>query len=122
MVFAPLTYVTGAVLVVLAVLALVALLRSKPIDNPMFWTGLVAEALTVVMLVVGVVLSGHGAQGMSTPLFVAYLAGMVVALPVAGFWAVAERESRSSSGVVLVAALGLFVMLFRLVQIWNGTR
>lgn len=118
--FDPLTYLTGAVLVVLAVLAAIALLRGKPIDNPIFWTGLVAEACMVALLVVGVVLSGHGAQGMSTPLFVAYLAGMVVALPVAGFWAIAERESRSSSGVMVVVALGLFVMLFRLVQIWSG--
>lgn len=120
-VFAPLTYLTGAVLVVLAILAAVALLRGKPIDDPMFWTGLAAEGCMVALLAVGVALSGHGAQGMSTPLFIAYLAGMVVALPVAGFWAIAERESRSSSGVMLVAALGLFVMLFRLVQIWNGT-
>lgn len=119
--FAPLTYLTGAVLVVLAILAAIALLRGKPIDDPMFWTGLTAEGCMVALLAVGVALSGHGAQGMSTPLFIAYLAGMVVALPVAGFWAIAERESRSSSGVMLVAALGLFVMLFRLVQIWNGT-
>lgn len=119
-VFAPLTYVTGAVLILLAVLSLTALVRGKPINDPVFWAGLAAEALMIVMFVVGVVLSGHGASGMSTPLFIAYLAGMVLALPVAGLWAIAERESRSSSGVILVAALGLFVMLFRLVQIWDG--
>lgn len=119
--FDPLTYLTGAVLIVLAVLAAIALVRGKPINDPMFWAGLVAEVCMVALLIVGVALSGHGSQGMSTPLFVAYLAGMVIALPVAGFWAIAERESRSSSGVILVAALGLFVMLFRLVQIWNGT-
>ena len=119
-VFAPLTYLTGSVLVVLALLSAFALLRGRAIDNPMFWTGLVAESLMLVLLVVGIVLSGHGAQGMSAPLFIAYLAGMVLALPVAGVWAIAERESRSSSGVILVAALGLLVMLVRLVQIWNG--
>ncbi|MBO1767641.1 hypothetical protein [Allobranchiibius sp. GilTou38] len=118
--FAPLTYLTGAVLVVLALQAGYALLRGKPIDDPMFWTGLVAEGLIVVQLVVGIALSGHGGHGMSAALFIAYLAGLVVALPLAGVWAVAERESRSSSGVILVAGLGLLVMLVRLVQIWNG--
>ncbi len=118
--FAPLTVLTGVVLLVLAVLSLVALVRGRPIDNPMFWTGLVAEGLMVIMLVVGIALSGSGARGMSPALLIAYLAGMVIALPVAGLWAIAERESRSSSGVVLVGGLGLFVMLFRLVQIWNG--
>lgn len=118
--FAPLTVLTGAVLLVLAVLALIALARGRPIDNPMFWTGLVAEGLMVVMLVVGIVLSGSGARGMSPALLISYLAGMVLALPVAGLWAIAERETRASSGVVLVGALGLVVMLFRLVQIWNG--
>lgn len=116
----PLTVLTGTVLLVLGVLALIGLARGRPIDNPMFWTGLVAEALMVVMLVVGIVLSGSGAQGMSPALLISYLAGMVLALPVAGLWAIAERETRASSGVVLVAALGLVVMLFRLVQIWNG--
>lgn len=118
--YAPLTYLTGAVLVLLAILAAVALLRGKPINDPMLWAGLGAEGCMIVLLVVGIALSGNGASGMSTPLFIAYLTGMVLALPVAGFWAIAERESRSSSGVILVAALGLFVMLFRLVQIWDG--
>ncbi len=119
-VFAPLTYVTGVTLALLALLAAVALVRRRPIDDPMLWTGCVAEALIAIQLVVGVVLSGHGGHGMSTPLFIAYLAGLVVALPVAGVWAIAERDSASSSGVILIAALGLLVMLVRLVQIWNG--
>ena len=117
---APLTYALVAVLVVLAAMTALATVRGRPIDNPTFYVGCLAEVLIVVQLVVGIVRSGDGDPAMSAALFIAYLAGLVAVLPIAGFWAIAERESRWGTGVLLVAALGLLVMLGRLVQIWNG--
>ncbi|MDE9364182.1 hypothetical protein PZ938_01050 [Luteipulveratus sp. YIM 133132] len=117
---APLTAALVVVLVMLAALTALATVRGRQIDNPTFYVACAAELLIVVQLVVGIVRSGDGAAGMSAALFIAYLAGLVAVLPIAGFWAVAERESRWGTGVLLVATLGLLVMVARLVQIWNG--
>lgn len=51
--------------------------------------------------------------------FVGYLVGPVVILPVAAWWAAAER-SRWGAGVLLVAFLSVPVMIVRLNQIWAG--
>ena len=51
--------------------------------------------------------------------FWGYLATALVLLPVAAAWAFAER-TRWSSVVLLVAALTVVVMQWRLVQVWNG--
>lgn len=94
--------------------------RGREIDNPMFYLLLLAEALLVVQLVLGIVRAGDADSHMSRGIFIAYLLGMVAVLPVAGFWAVAERKSRWGNGVLLVALIGLLVMVVRLVQLWNG--
>ena len=49
-----------------------------------------------------------------------YLVGLLIILPVAGFWAIAERESRWGTAVLLLAAVGLGIMVGRILQLWNG--
>lgn len=117
---APLTTAIIVCLVALSGLAMLATLRGRPVDNPTFYVAAAAEVLIVIQLVVGVVQRDQGAQSMSAPLFIAYLGGLAAVLPAAFAWSVAERESRWGTGVLLVAALGLLVMVGRLVQIWNG--
>lgn len=116
----PLTAAILAVLGLLALLVAIATVRGQQVGNPTFYVVCAAELLLITQLVVGVARSGDGAASMSASLFIAYLAGQIVVLPIAFFWAVSERESRWGTGVLLVAALGLLVMVGRLVRIWNG--
>ena len=51
--------------------------------------------------------------------FWGYLVTALLLLPVAAAWAFAER-TRWSSVVLLVAALTVAVMEWRLVQVWTG--
>lgn len=116
----PLTTVLIALLAVLAIYAAYLTVRGRPVDNPMFYLACAAEVAVIAQLVVGIVRLGDADSHMSKGLFIAYLAGLVCVLPVAGFWGIAERESRWGTGVLLVATLGLLVMVARLLQLWNG--
>lgn len=107
-------------LLAVAVLSGLATARGRQVDNPTFYATAAAEVLLVVQLVVGIATRADAPHGLSTGLFVAYLAGMVAVPPAAFFWALADRESRWGTGVLTIAALGLMVMVGRLVQIWDG--
>lgn len=118
--FLPLTAALLLTTCVLALLALVATLRGRPIDNPMFYLTIAVEVLLVVQLVVGCLTTGSADPRMNVGIFIAYLVGLILVPPVAGFWAIAERQSRWGTAVLLVAAVGLAIMIGRLVQLWNG--
>lgn len=117
----PITIMLIALLAVLAIDAAYLTVRGKPVDNPMFFLACAAELAVIAQLVVGIARIGDADPHMSKGLFLAYLAGLVCVLPVAGFWGIAERETRWGTGVLLVATLGLLVMVARLLQLWNGT-
>jgi hypothetical protein len=51
--------------------------------------------------------------------FGGYLIAPVVIIPIAAFWALAER-SRWGPGVLLVGCLSVPVLILRLGQIWDG--
>lgn len=116
----PLTVVLVAVLALVAVYTAFLCIADRPMNDPLLYLAGAAQVALVAQLVVGIVDIGDADSHMSRPLFIAYLAGLVCVLPVAGFWAIAERTSRWGTGVLLVAALGLLVMVGRLVQLWNG--
>ena len=118
--FLPLTVALLVTTCVLALLALVATVRGRPIDNPMFYLTIAIEVLLVIQLIVGIATSSSADPHMNVGVFIAYLVGLIFVLPVAGFWAIAERESRWGTAVLLVGAVGLAVMIGRLVQLWNG--
>ncbi|WP_083915614.1 hypothetical protein [Demetria terragena] len=107
-------------LLAVAALSGLSTVRGRQVDNPTFYAICLVELLLVIQLVVGIAIRGEAPHGLSTGLFVAYLAGMAVVPPAAFFWALADRESRWGTGVLTIAALGLMVMVGRLVQIWNG--
>lgn len=118
--FVPLTFVVLGATIVLALLAAIATVRGRQIDNPMFYLMIATQVLLVLLLIVGIATSGSAAAGMNTGIFIAYLVGLLVVLPLAGFWAIAERESRWGTGVLLLAAVGLAIMVGRILQLWNG--
>ena len=117
---APLTVLLLAVTVGLALYAAYATVRGRPIDNPMFYLTIAVEVLLVIQLVVALFTIGSADPAMSRPVFFAYLIGLLVVPPVALFWSIAERESRWGTSVLLVAAVGLAIMVGRMVQLWNG--
>lgn len=118
--FPALTIALVLSLVAVAALSGLATARGRQVDNPTFYATAVAEALLLIQLVVGIATREDAPHGLSTGLFIAYLAGMAVVPPAAFFWALTDRESRWGTGVLTIAALGLMVMVGRLVQIWNG--
>lgn len=80
---------------------------------------LLVEVLLVVQLVVALVapLVGNPATG-SVLEFYVYLVSALLLPPVAGFWALVERN-RWSTVILGVACLAVAVMVFRMDQIWN---
>lgn len=81
--------------------------------------GLVAllELGLVVLLVAGVIRlanADHDVDGVS---YVGYLVGMVLIVPLATVWSMAER-GRWGPAVLLVGSLAVPVMIVRLGQIW----
>jgi hypothetical protein len=78
------------------------------------------EAVLLVQAVVALVGLASGHRPPQTAAFLGYLAGAVL-VPVAGvLWARTE-PTRWSGTVIAVAALVVAVMVWRLVQLWNGT-
>lgn len=114
------TWVVAAVLALTGLVALVAavqMLRDRPIGDRGFAVLAVTEAAVAVQVVVGVVLLAGTDDDVDAVLFVGYLVGVLVALPIGAFWSLAER-SRAGTGVVLLAALTVVALELRLLDIW----
>lgn len=119
-VFLPLSYLLGAALLALAGYGAFLTARGRAIDNALFYLLCAVEVLMILALVLGLVTWNEADAQMNKGVFAAYLIGMVIATPIAGFWAFADRETRWGTGVLVVAATGLLVMTVRLVQLWGG--
>ena len=114
------SWVVAAVLVLTAASAAVAvvqMVRDQPIGDRTFVVLALTEAAVLVQLVLGVVLLVGTRNDVDAALFVGYLVGLLVALPIGAFWSLAER-SRAGTGVVLLAALTVVALELRLVDIW----
>jgi len=79
----------------------------------------VVEAALILQVLAAVVETARGRAPDDAVTFWGYLLTALVVLPVAAAWAFAER-TRWSSVVLLVAALTVVVMQWRLLQIWGG--
>lgn len=116
-------WITAAVYV-LAVVAtawtLVLVIRDEVAQDRTFALLGITELVLVVQLVVGGVLLGVADRDVSGVLFVSYLVGIALALPIGAFWSLAER-TRSGTGVLVVAALTVLALEVRLVDIWSGS-
>ena len=102
-----------------AFLAVVHLVRDRVAEDGMYLLLGVAELVLLVQLVVGCVeLSGTG-RDVAGVLFVSYLVGVALALPIGAFWSLAERN-RAGTAVLLLAALTVIGLELRLGAIWSG--
>jgi len=112
----------GAVLA-LAVVTLVAiavlLVRDEPAGDPTFVLLGVTELVLLAQLVVGLVQLSSTERDVSGVLFVSYLVGVVLVLPIGAFWSLAER-SRSGTAVLGAAVFTAVALELRLWAIWGG--
>ena len=113
--------VVQAILVVACALAAIVVLiqsvRNVPASNVVDGALAVVQIVVIAQLIAGLASVGSAPHSVSKFVYVGYLVGALVVLPIAWLWAQAER-SRSGLGVLLV---GLFVVAFlvvRLHQIW----
>lgn len=77
------------------------------------------ELALLVQLVIGVVQLAITDREVSGVSFVGYLVGSLLILPVAAFWALAERN-RWGTSVLIVGWLVVPVLIVRLNEIWAG--
>ncbi len=94
-------------------------LRDRAVILRQLWGGAVVEGALLLQVLAAVVLTVRGDGPADAVTFWGYVLTALILLPVAAAWAFAER-SRWSSIVLLVAALTLVVLEWRLVQIWTG--
>ncbi|MCW4465278.1 hypothetical protein OK351_07160 [Glutamicibacter sp. MNS18] len=114
-------FIAGAIICgVAALLGLVAtVIRRHPDDY-----ALIATALTEVYLVVYGIAAGIRQAGGETVTgelweFWGYLITALIIPPIAFFWAISDK-SRWANAVLTASALIVFVMVFRMEQIWDA--
>ncbi|CAN5573335.1 hypothetical protein BH11ACT8_BH11ACT8_20970 [soil metagenome] len=115
-------WLTGVVLALGGVACLVLavlLIRDEPAQDRTFVYLAVVEVAVLAQLVYGVVALARTEDDVSGVLFVSYLVGNLLALPIGVFWSLAER-TRAGTGVLLVAALTVLALQLRLETIWGG--
>lgn len=98
---------------------LVVLARDRPVGDPVYAALAVVEALLLLQLALGVSeLVGTDAD-VASGLFVSYLVGIALVLPLGAFWSLAER-SRAGTAVLVLALVTVLVLELRLQAIWEG--
>jgi hypothetical protein len=117
------SWVLGAVLVLCgtkAAFLVVHLVRDQVSEDGMYLLLGVTEVVLLVQLVWGCIALGQTERDVEGALFVSYLVGATVVLPVGAFWSLAER-SRAGTAVVLLAVLTVAALEVRLDAIWGGS-
>ncbi|SNQ48784.1 conserved membrane hypothetical protein [Frankia canadensis] len=93
-------------------------LRDRAVGVGLLAAAGVAE-LVLLAQVVGAVAELAGGQRAEQPaVFVLYLIGSVVALPLGAWWSLGDR-SRWGSGVLAVACFAVAIIVVRLGQVWG---
>jgi hypothetical protein len=112
------TWAQVGVAVVAGLLCLVLGLFKRAPDDFSMGATLVVEILLVAQLVVAIVapFAGNPPRG-SLPEFYIYLISALLLPPLAGFWALLERN-RWATVILGVVCLAVAVMVYRMYQIW----
>jgi cation transport ATPase len=119
--FTPLTVVLAVAALALAAWCGWAAYRDQSTKDWHFIGMAVVTLLGLAQLVIGVVQLARGQRpDESVAIFVAYLVGSGLAVPIAAFMSLAER-TRWGSATVAAAAVVLAVLEVRLYDIWGGT-
>lgn len=111
-----LVYVTAGTA---GVIAVVHLVRDRPAEDGMYILLGVIELLLLLQVVLGSVALAGTERDVSGALFVSYLIGAALVLPIGAFWSLAER-TRAGTAVLLLAILTVIALELRLADIWAG--
>jgi hypothetical protein len=114
----PLAVVVVVLAVVLAGWAALWAIRDKAVVLNQLWGSSVVETALLVQLVVAIVTAARGPGPVEHGTFWGYAVAIMLILPLAGAWAFAER-TRWSSVVLLVAAVTVAFMQWRMLQTWG---
>lgn len=117
--FAPLTILIAAVALGQAGWAAWFVARDRAVILKQLWGAAVVEALLVVQTIVAAGILLTGSYDVPVGEFWGYLLTVLLILPFAAAWAFAER-SRWSSVVMVVAALTVVFLEYRLTQVWSA--
>lgn len=115
-------WVLGAVLVLCGITVLVLvvhLVRDRAAEDGMFVLLGITELVLLGQLVGGCIALGNTERDVEGTLFVSYLVGIALVLPIGAFWSLAER-TRAGTAVVLLAVLTVAALEVRLDAIWSG--
>jgi hypothetical protein len=105
---------------VLACLALVMTALNRRVGRLLLTAVALGEAGLIVQVVWAVVrLAGGGRPAGGLAVFVGYLIGSLLILPVAAAWGLAER-TRWGPAVVAAGFLVTAVLIVRMQQVWHG--
>lgn len=113
-----LAWACGALALVVSVLAAVATVRGRRLDDRMLIAVAVLEVALLVQAAVGFVALALTDRAVDGLVFGSYLVTTVLVPPVGAFWALGEK-SRWGTGVLLVAALTTAILVVRLEQVWS---
>ncbi len=103
----------------LSIWALWFVIRNRAVILRQLWGAAVVELALIVQLVVSVVMMATADRDFDPVNMWGYLIVVLIILPVAAFWAFAER-SRWSSVVLMVASWTVIFLELRLLQIWGS--
>lgn len=116
----PLSYAIIAACFAYAAWSLYAVARNQIPREPHVIGAGVIEVLLIVQLVVAIVMMFVDGRPDDLAIFIAYLLFVLLVVPLALLWALAEK-SRWGTMVLVIAALVVPVLILRLGQIWEGT-
>lgn len=107
-------------MLVLAALGLLMSVLDRRVGRLLIAAAAVGEAGLLVQVVWAVVRLAGGARPVGgLAVFIGYLAGSLVILPVAALWGLAER-TRWGPAVVAAGFLVMAVLIVRMQQVWHG--
>ena len=113
-----LAYVVIALAVVAVIWGLVTAVINKPPGKAQLLFAAGLEIVTVVQSIIAAAMLATGFRPMELATTIGYLIGIVILIPIAWFWANAERN-RFSGLVLAVAALAVLAMTLRLLVLWT---
>jgi hypothetical protein len=115
---AALAYVVIALAAVAAIWGLVTAAANRPPGKAQLLFAAVVEVVTVIQSIIAAAKLAAGFRPVELATTIGYLIGIVILIPIAWFWANAERN-RFSGIVLAVAALAVLAMTLRLLFLWT---
>ncbi len=114
-----LTYIVALLAGALSLWALWFVIRNRPVILRQLWGAAVVEVALVIQLVLSAVMMASSNKEFDPVNMWGYLIVVLLILPIAAFWAFAER-TRWSSVVLMVASWTVIFLELRLLQIWGN--